>query len=153
MFPGEPQGTVLFSVSWTTWVVWSSIQITFSRTTSKYIDSKRIPLSQLVTQISVRVWCIASYMTIYVNKTRNMSFCRKTNWHVFFITNSRIFYHTQGLHLAVLIDTKLQFYQQVDNISSQAVRLLGLIRAVTFSLSPLHSLLTLYCTLLRPKLH
>jgi len=53
--------------------------------------------------------------------------------------------------MGVLIDTKLHFHQQVDNIFSQAIRLLGLIRNVTFLCSSPHSLLTLYSTLVRPK--
>ena len=56
--------------------------------------------------------------------------------------------------LGVLIDTKFHFRLQVDNIFSQAGRLMGLIHAVTFSCSSPHSLLTLqsYCTSVRPKL-
>jgi uncharacterized spore protein YtfJ len=37
-------------------------------------------------------------------------------------------------------------------IFSQAIRLLGLIRTVTFFFSSLRSLLTIYCNLVRPKL-
>ena len=51
--------------------------------------------------------------------------------------------------MGVLTDTKLQ---QVDHIFSHATGLLVLIQTVTFSFLSLHSLLTLYCTLVRPKL-
>ena len=51
----------------------------------------------------------------------------------------------------MLIDAKLHFLQQVDSIVSQAIRLLGSIRALTFLCSSPNSLLTLNCTLVRPK--
>jgi hypothetical protein len=54
--------------------------------------------------------------------------------------------------LGVIIDSKLQFHNHVDYIFSQTIRLLGLIRLVTFSFSSLQSLLMIYCTLFRPKL-
>ena len=44
------------------------------------------------------------------------------------------------------------FHNHVDYIFSQTIRLLGLIRSVTFSFSSLQSLLMLYCTLVTPKL-
>ena len=53
--------------------------------------------------------------------------------------------------LGVLIDTKIHFQQQVYNIFFQAIRLLGLIQAVTFSSSSLYSLLTVHCTSVRPS--
>jgi hypothetical protein len=51
-------------------------------------------------------------------------------------------------NLGVLTDTKVHFHKQVDNIFFQAIRLLGIIRTVTFSFSSL----TVYCTLVRPRL-
>jgi hypothetical protein len=43
-------------------------------------------------------------------------------------------------------------HQQVGNIFAQTIRVLGLIRTETFFVSSLHSLLILYCTLIRTKL-
>jgi hypothetical protein len=54
--------------------------------------------------------------------------------------------------LGLFTHTKLHFRQQVDNIFSYAIRLLELIRSVTFAFSSLHSLLTLHCTSFTPKL-
>jgi hypothetical protein len=54
--------------------------------------------------------------------------------------------------LGVLMDSKPHFHNHVDYILSQTIRLLGLIRTVTFSISSLQSLLMLYYTLFRPKL-
>jgi hypothetical protein len=54
--------------------------------------------------------------------------------------------------LGVLIGSKLYFHSDVDYIFSQYIKLLGLIRNITFSFSTLDSLLILYFSLVRPKL-
>jgi hypothetical protein len=72
--------------------------------------------------------------------------CIKTNWRGFdyVLCESSITRMECITNLVVLIEAKLHFHQQVDNIFSQAIiRLLGLIRNVTFSFSSLHSLLKL----------
>jgi hypothetical protein len=56
------------------------------------------------------------------------------------------------LIIIIITDSKLHIHKHVDYIFSQTIRLLGLIRPVTFSFSSLQSLLMLYCTLVRPKL-
>ena len=103
---------------------------------------------------NVRLWCISICVKLNVNKTRVISFCRKTNWHGFDckLCESSITCTDCIRDLGVLMDTKLHFHQQVDNIFSQAIRLLGLIQTVTFSFLSLHNLLMLYCSLVRPKL-
>jgi len=85
-------------------------------------------------------------MKLNVNKTRDIFFCRNTICHGFDynLCESSITRTDYIRDLRVLIDTKLHFHQQVDNIFSQAIRLLGLIRTVIFSFSSLHSVLTLY---------
>jgi hypothetical protein len=93
---------------------------------------------------NIRVLCIANYMKPNFNETRMLRFWLQTVW---------TFCHTRDYigDLGVLTDTELHFHQQVDNIFSQVIRLLGLIRSVTSCWSP-HGLQTLYCTLVRPKL-
>jgi hypothetical protein len=56
--------------------------------------------------------------------------------------------------LGVLLDSKLYFHHHVDYeyISSQGLKMLGLIRYITSSISTPHSLSALYTTLVRPKL-
>jgi hypothetical protein len=54
--------------------------------------------------------------------------------------------------LIVFIDSKLYRHSHVDYIFSQAIKLLGFIRNITFSFSTLDSLLTLHFSLVRPKL-
>ena len=87
-------------------------------------------------------------------KTRVISFYQKTNWHGF---GNKLFEFSITCmecirDLGGLIDTELHFQQQVDNIFSQAIKLLELILTVTFSILSLNSLLTLCCTLVRHKL-
>jgi hypothetical protein len=62
--------------------------------------------------------------------------------------------HTHEMHQGSGSNSrfKIHFQQQVDNVFSQAVRLLGYIRTVTFSFPSLHCLLKLYYTPVRPKL-
>jgi len=97
---------------------------------------------------NVRLWCISICVKLNVNKTRVISFCRKTNWHGFDykLCESSITCTNCIRNLGALMDTKLHFHQQVDNIFSQTIRLLGLIQTVTFSFLSLHNLLMLYCS-------
>jgi hypothetical protein len=98
---------------------------------------------------NVRVWCISNCMNLNVNKTKVISFCRKTNCRDFdyklsewSITRTDCF-----RDLGVLIDTNLHFH-----IFCHPVGLLGLIKTVNLRFSSPHSLLTLYCTLVRPQM-
>jgi hypothetical protein len=54
--------------------------------------------------------------------------------------------------LGVFIDSELHFHNHVDYIFCQCIKLLGLVRAITFPFSSLGSLCMLYCTLIRSKL-
>jgi hypothetical protein len=76
-------------------------------------------------------------------------FCRKTNCHGFDyeLSESSVTRTDCIRDLGVLIDTKLHFHQQVDNIFSQAINLLGLIQTVTLFFSSLHSSFCLYSAL------
>jgi hypothetical protein len=91
----------------------------------------------------------ALYFKLKVNKTRFILFCKKAHWdgYVNKLCLSSIALTDCIWNLGVLTDTKLHFHQQLDNIFFQAIRLLGIIRTVTFSFS----FLMLYCTLVRPE--
>jgi hypothetical protein len=54
--------------------------------------------------------------------------------------------------LGVHIDYKLHFHHHIDFLSSLVMKLLGLIRTITFSFSTIDSLLMLYLILVRSKL-
>ena len=88
-------------------------------------------------------------MNLNVNKTKVISFCRQTNCHGFdYKLSEWSITRTDCIRdLGVLIDTNLHFH-----IFCQAVGLLGLIQSVTLRFSSPHSLLTTYCTLVRPQL-
>ena len=92
---------------------------------------------------------MCSYMNLNVNKTRVISSCRQTNCRGFDykLSESPITRTDCIRDLGVHIDTNLHFH-----IFSHAIGLLGLIQTVTLLLSSLHSLLTLYCTLVRSQL-
>lgn len=95
---------------------------------------------------NIEVWCMSDYMQPNFNKT---------SWHGFDYTKCELYVTRTACigDLGVLTDTNLHFHQQVDNIFSQVIGLLGLIHNVTiFCWSP-HGFLTLYCTWSEPKLY
>jgi hypothetical protein len=93
-------------------------------------------------------------MKLNVNKTRVISFSRKTKLLLFYYKLCESWTtRTECMKdLGVLIDSKFHLHNHVDYIFSEAIRFLDLIRSVTFSFSSLQSLLILYCILVKPKL-
>jgi hypothetical protein len=103
---------------------------------------------------SVQSWCTANFMKLNISKTRVISFSRKTNT-LFFqykLCHSSITRTDSIKDLGVFTDSKLHFHNHVDYIFSQCIKLLGLVRAITFPFSSIGSLYMLYCTLIRSKL-
>jgi hypothetical protein len=99
-------------------------------------------------------WCFENGMTLKVGKTTIISFTRKTVGFHFNkkLSNNPILRSQCVKDLAVLLGSKLYFLHHVDYISSQGLKMLGLIRYITSSFSTPHSLSVLYTTLVRPKL-
>jgi hypothetical protein len=92
-------------------------------------------------------------MNLNISKTQATAFCRNTNTLLVkykmrdsYITRTDCVYD-----LAVFIYSKLYSHSHVDRIFSQAIKFLDLIRNMTFPFSTLHSSLTLYFSLVRPK--
>jgi hypothetical protein len=54
--------------------------------------------------------------------------------------------------LVVFFDSKLHFHSHVDYVFSECIKLLGLIRSITYRFSSLECLYVLYFTLVRFKL-
>jgi hypothetical protein len=54
--------------------------------------------------------------------------------------------------LGVFFDSKLHFHNHVDYVFSECIKILGLIRFITYSFSSLECLYVLYFTLVRPRL-
>jgi hypothetical protein len=164
MLSGVPQGRVLGTTScqcFHKWLVWCG-QVFKLYSICKWcqnISRNKIPydrwlLKSNILVNSVRLRCISICVKLNINKTRAISFRRKTNWHGFDykLCESSIRCTDCIRDLGALMDTKLHFHEQVDNIFSQSIRLLGLIQTVTFSFLSLHNLLMLYCSLVSPKL-
>jgi hypothetical protein len=99
-------------------------------------------------------WCSANYLKLKISKTRVNAFTRKTNvlYYSYKICDSFITRADTIKELGVQLDSKLHFHAHADYIFSQSVRMLGLIRTVTYSFTTLDSLLTLYLPPVRPKL-
>ncbi|PNF19791.1 hypothetical protein B7P43_G14658 [Cryptotermes secundus] len=102
----------------------------------------------------VQDWCSVNLMKPNLSKTNVISFSRKTTVlkYQYRLGNFFILRTDSIKDLGVLIDSKLHFHQHVDILFSQTMKLLGLIRTITFSFSTLDSLLMLYTALIRSKL-
>ena len=104
----------------------------------------------------VHEWCSANFMKPNLGKIRVISFTRKTTSLCYpyrlGLGNSLIQRTDCVKDLGVYIDSKLYFHQHVDCLFSSALKLLGLIRTITFPFSSIDSLMTLYSTLVRSKL-
>jgi hypothetical protein len=103
---------------------------------------------------SVCDWCAANSMRLNSNKTRLMSYSRKTNILSFAyrLCHSVIARTTSIKDLGVFFDSKLYFHDHVDFMFSACMKILGLIRSITFRFSSLDCLFLLYCALVRPRL-
>jgi hypothetical protein len=93
-------------------------------------------------------------MILNVGKTTIISITRKTaGFHFNYnLSNKPILRYRYVKDLGVLLDCKLYFHHHSDYISSQGLKMLGLIRYITSSFSTPHSLSVLYTTLVRPNL-
>jgi hypothetical protein len=103
--------------------------------------------------ISVSDWCIANFMRLSTVKTRVVSNTRKTNLsYNYQLCRTTITRASSIKDLGVFFDFKLHFRYRVDYVFSEYIKLLGLIRSITYSISSLECLYGLYFTLVRSKL-
>jgi hypothetical protein len=81
-------------------------------------------------------------------------FTRKTNIiHFNFFLDDLLIVRTHVVRdLGVMLDSELNFHRHVDYLHSQALKLLGLIRFITYNFSSLNGLKALYITSIRSKL-
>jgi hypothetical protein len=100
------------------------------------------------------MWCGDNHMELNVQKTKIISLTRKTN-------SIRFNYYVSGVSilgtdcikdLGVMLDSKLYFHSHVYYVHSQRLRILGIIRYITYNFSSLDSLVVLYNALVRSKL-
>jgi hypothetical protein len=102
---------------------------------------------------SVQGWCTANFMKLKLAKPELFPFSRKTNTLIcdYKFCQSSITCTDSIKDLGVFIDSKFRFPNHVDYILSQCIKLLGLVRTLTFSFSSLDCLYMLYFTLVRSK--
>ncbi|PNF34240.1 hypothetical protein B7P43_G17496 [Cryptotermes secundus] len=92
-------------------------------------------------------------MKLNADKTKVITFSRKTNY---------LIYEYKLLHftitrtysvkdLGVYLDSKLHFHDHVNFVFSQCIKMLGIIRSITFNYSTLGCMFILYFTLVRSK--
>jgi hypothetical protein len=103
---------------------------------------------------SVQNWCLDNGMRLNLSKTTIISFTLKTN-SIYFnykLCNNPVARSQCVKDLGVLLYCKLYFYQHINYIFSQGLKILGLIRNITSSFSTLDSLLVFFSTLVRSKI-
>jgi hypothetical protein len=93
-------------------------------------------------------------MRLNISKPRVISYSRKTNVlsYEYQLCHSAIARTSSIKDLGVLFDCKLYFSNHVDFTFSECMKLLRLIRSITFMFSSLDCLYVLYFTLVRSKL-
>jgi hypothetical protein len=103
---------------------------------------------------SVQHWCAENHMELNIQKTRIISFTRKTNSVHFnyYVSNEIILRSDCIKDLGIMLDSKLYFHRHADFVYSQALRTLGLIRYVTHNFSSLDYVVVLYNSLIGSKL-
>jgi hypothetical protein len=93
-------------------------------------------------------------MRLNIAKTRVVSYTRKTNFlsYNYQLCRATIIRASSIKDLCVFFDSKLHFHNHVDYVFSECIKLLGLIRSITYSFSSLECLYVLYFTIVRSKL-
>jgi hypothetical protein len=87
-------------------------------------------------------------MKLNISKTKVISFSRKTNMLIYDYNLCQ----SSIKDLGVFIDARLHFHDHINYLFSQSIKLLGLVRNITFNFSSLECMLTLYIALVRSKL-
>jgi len=97
--------------------------------------------------------CTSNFLKLNSSRTRDIAFSRKSNVFIYFKVCDFYIERADSIkELVIQLHTKLYFHENVDYPFSQSVRMLSLIRTITYSFSTLHSLLILYIIPVRPKL-
>jgi hypothetical protein len=102
---------------------------------------------------SIQGWCIANCMKPNISKTNVISFSRKTNVLIYDykLCQNTITQTVSVKYLGVFLDAKFHFHNHVNYIFSHCIKLLGLVRSITFNFSTVECMLRLYTTLVRSK--
>jgi hypothetical protein len=93
-------------------------------------------------------------MKLNISKTKIIPFSRKTNLLIYEhkICQSHITRTDTIKEVGIFMDSKRHFHNHVNYIFSHCIKLLGLVRNLTFSFASLERVYTLYYTLVRSKL-
>jgi hypothetical protein len=93
-------------------------------------------------------------MRLNNHKTRVMTYSRKTNvlWYDYRLCRSAIARTSSIMDLGIFFDSKLYFHNHVDFLFCECIKILGLIRSITFRFSSFECLFLLYTALIRPRL-
>jgi hypothetical protein len=106
---------------------------------------------------SIQCWCTANCMKFSISKTKAISpspFFRKTSvlFYDYKLWQASITRSDSIKDMGVFVDAKLYFHNHVNHIFSHCIKLLGLVRSITFNFSSLECMLILYITLVTSTL-
>ncbi|PNF40967.1 hypothetical protein B7P43_G08815 [Cryptotermes secundus] len=91
-------------------------------------------------------------MKLNVDKTKVITFSRKSNYFIYEYKLHFTITRTYSVKdLGVYFDSKLHFHDHVSFIFSHCIKMLGIIRCITFKYSTLECMFILYFTLVRSK--
>jgi hypothetical protein len=96
---------------------------------------------------SLSDWCLAISMRLSTTNKRVVLYTRKTT-----LCRATITQASSIKDLGVFFDFKLHFHNHDDYIFSECIKLLGIIRSITYRFSSLECLYVLYFTLVRSRL-
>jgi hypothetical protein len=90
---------------------------------------------------SICGWCVTNCMKLNYDKTKVITFTRKTNAIKYNnLLDDKCIARTDSIKdLGVLLDSKLLFHHHVHYVFSQSLKMLGIIRTMTFSFSAFDS--------------
>jgi hypothetical protein len=102
----------------------------------------------------VQKWCYENYMKFNTLETNIIFFTRKTNsiFFNYYVDNLLIVRTDCIKDHGVMLDSKLHFHRHIDNLYPQALKLLGLIRFITYNFSSLNCLEVFYTALVPSNL-
>jgi hypothetical protein len=92
-------------------------------------------------------------MKLNISQTKIITFSRKTNTLIYDykLCQSSLTRTDYIKDLEIFLDSKLQFHDHVNHVFSPCIKLLGLVRSITFTFSSLDCMHKLYIALIRSK--